>query len=70
MHKSILKNQHKGINQRWKYVAQVQQQRPELPTVTSTWHACGYKVHKLRQRYMLKTFQVHLGSLLVFTCGT
>ena len=26
-------------------VTQVQQQRPELPTVTLTWHACRYKVH-------------------------
>ena len=31
---------HKGVNQRSKYVAQVQQQRP---TVTLTWHACKYK---------------------------
>ena len=45
---------HKGANWRWKYVRQVQQQRPESPTVTLTWHACKYKVHKLHQRYILK----------------
>ena len=43
---------HKGVNQRSKYVTQVQQQRPESPRVTLTWHACKYKVHKLHQRYM------------------
>ena len=37
---------HKGVNWRWKYGTQVQQQRPESPTVTLTWHACKYKVHK------------------------
>ena len=29
---------------------QLQQQRPESPTVTLTWHACKYKVHKHHQR--------------------
>ena len=29
-------------------------QRPESPTVTFTWHASKYKVHKLHQRYILK----------------
>ena len=38
---------HKRVNQRSKYVTQIQQQRPELPTVTLTWHACKYLVHKL-----------------------
>ena len=38
---------HKGVNQPSKYATPVQQQRPELPTVTLTWHACKYKVHKL-----------------------
>ena len=33
---------HKGVNQLSKYVTQVQQQRPELPTVTITWHVCKY----------------------------
>ena len=42
---------HKGVNQRSKYMTQVQQ-RAELPTVTLTWHACKYKVHKLHQRYI------------------
>ena len=28
-------------------------QRPESHTVTHTWHASKYKVHKLRQRYIL-----------------
>ena len=36
---------HKGVS--------TQQQRPESPTVTVTWHASKYKVHKLHQRYML-----------------
>ena len=35
---------HKGVNQRSKDVTQTQQQRPELPTVTLTWHASTYKV--------------------------
>ena len=48
---------------------QAQQQRPESPKVTLTWHAvhklhqrysltwhsCKYKVHKLQQRYVLCT---------------
>ena len=34
---------------------QTQQQRPELPTVTLTWHACKYEVRKLHQRYILKS---------------
>ena len=44
---------HKGVNQSSKDVTQVQQQRPESPTVTLTWHACKQKVHKLTQRYIL-----------------
>ena len=28
-------------------------QRPGSPTVTHTWHASKYKVHKLHQRYIL-----------------
>ena len=53
------KSTHKGVNQCSKYVTQVQQQRPESPTVTTvtlTWHACKYKVHKLHQRYILRIF--------------
>ena len=33
-------------------LTQVQQQRPESPTVTLTRHACKHKVHKLHQRYI------------------
>ena len=32
---------------------QTQQQRSESLTVTLTWHASKYKVHKLHQRYIL-----------------
>ena len=46
---------HKGVNSRSKCVTQVQQQRPESSTVTLTWHACTYSVHKLRQRYKTTT---------------
>ena len=42
---------HKAVNYRSKYVTQVQQ-RPESPTVTLTWNACKYEVHKLHQRYI------------------
>ena len=49
---------HKGVNQRSKYITQVQQQRPESPTVTLTWHACKYKVHKLR--YILSRWEFTL----------
>ena len=28
--------------------------RPESPTVTLTWHACKYEVHKLHQQYILE----------------
>ena len=45
---------HEGVHYRSKHVTQVQQQRPKSPTVTLTWHACKYKVHKLHQRYILK----------------
>ena len=44
---------HKGGNQRSKDVTQVQQQRPESPTATLTWHASKYKAHKLHQWYIL-----------------
>ena len=43
---------HKGVNKCSKYVTQVQQQRPESHTVTLTWHARKYTVHKLHQRYI------------------
>ena len=55
---------HKGSTHNWrsKYVTQVQQQRPESPTVTLTQHACKYKVHP--QKWMpssgiYPTFQAH-----------
>ena len=38
---------------------QLQQQRPESPTVTLTWRACKYKIHKLHQRYLLKQEEQH-----------
>ena len=38
---------HRGVNQRSKYVTQVQQ-RPESPTVTLTWHTYRkYAIHRL-----------------------
>ena len=37
--------QNKGANQCLKDVAQTQQQRPELPMVTFTWHARKYREH-------------------------
>ena len=46
------KSTHNGVNQRSKYVTQVKQ-RSVLPTVTLTWHACKYTVHKVHQRYIL-----------------
>ena len=45
-----------------KYVTQVQQQRPESPTVTLTWHACKYKVHELEDVPLVEFMY------LVFTC--
>ena len=36
----IFESTHKGVNQCSKDVTQTQQQRPEWPTVTFTWHAC------------------------------
>ena len=41
----------KGVNQRPKAVTQTQQQRPESPTETLTWHASKFKVPKLHQMY-------------------
>ena len=45
---------HKGVNQRSKYVTQVQQQRPESSAVTLIWHACKYEVHKLHLKMYLR----------------
>ena len=44
---------HEGVNWYLKYVAQAQQQRPELLKVTVTWQACKYEVHKLLKRMYL-----------------
>ena len=52
----------KGVNQRSKDVTQTQQQRPESPAVTLTWHAGKYKVHKLHQRYILKIVNTKLNQ--------
>ena len=43
---------YKGVNKRSKDVTQVQQQRPECPTVTLTWLACKYKGRKRHQSYI------------------
>ena len=48
----LSKSTNRGVNQCSKYVTRVQQQRPESPTVTLTWHACKYMVQKLHQRYI------------------
>ena len=40
-----------------KYITEVQQQRPELPTVTLTRHACMSKVHKLYERYIFNIYE-------------
>ena len=53
-HSAHAESTNKGVNQNSKYIAQVQQQRYESPTVTLTWLAFKYKVHKLHQRYILK----------------
>ena len=60
------KSTHKGANWRSKYVTQVQQRRPESPTVTRAWRSCKYKVHKLHQRYILKGTSVEF-LYLAFT---
>ena len=53
-----LESTHKGVNQCSKGVTQTQQQRPESPSVTLTWHASKYKVHKLHQEYILLLEQI------------
>ena len=52
-HVSTTKATQKGVNQRSKDVTQMQQQRPELPTVALTCHATKCKVHKLHKMYIL-----------------
>ena len=47
---SAIKSMNKAADLHSKDVTQTQQ-RPELPTVTCTWHASKYKVHELHWRY-------------------
>ena len=42
---------HKIVDLCLKDITETQQQRPESPTVTLTWHASTYRVHKLHYRY-------------------
>ena len=58
----------KEVNQRSKDVTQTQQQRPELPTVTLTWHASKHKVHKLHQKYILCVEFMYLDLILTPLC--
>ena len=51
-----------GVNYHSEYVTQEQQQRPQSPTVTLTWHACKYKVHKPEDVPLVEFMY------LVFTC--
>ena len=53
----------KGVNKLSKDVTQTQQQRSESPTVTLTWRASKYKVHKFHQSY------IHFGSVHVLLKG-
>ena len=45
-----LNPQNKGGSQYSKDVTRTQQQRPESPMATLTWHASKYKVHQLTER--------------------
>ena len=53
---------HKGVNLCLKVITQAQQQRPESPTETLTWHVCKYKLHKLHQRNIHVPFDLFAGS--------
>ena len=59
---------YKGVNSKMSHNHNMWQ-RPESPTVTLTWHVCKYRVHKLHQRFVLKS-DVPLVEFmrLVFTC--
>ena len=61
---------HKGVNWRSKDVTQIQQQRPESPTITLTWHACKYKVCKLHQRHILKNGCPLVAYIIPYISGT
>ena len=50
---------HKGVNLRSKDVTQAQQQRPQYPTKTLSWHASKCKVHKLNQRILSPGLRVN-----------
>ena len=43
---------HKGVKQR-RMTSHKHNNKSESPTITLTWHACKYKVHKLHERYIL-----------------
>ena len=43
---------HKGVKQR-RLTSHKHNNKSESPTITLTWHACKYKVHKLHERYIL-----------------
>ena len=51
-HSARAQSTHKGVKQRSKDATQRQQQRPQSLTVTFTWHAGKYEVHKLHERYI------------------
>ena len=55
----LRQSKHKGVNSGSKDVTQTQPS-PESPTVTLTWNASKYKVHKLHQRYILTYSNSHL----------
>ena len=46
----------KVVTQRSIDVTQIQQERPQSPTVTLTWRAGKYKVHKLHRIDILMVF--------------
>ena len=48
-----------------KSIAQVQQQRPESPMVTLTWHVCKYTVQKPPEGYILKIKKQLLSDVLI-----
>ena len=60
-----LESTHKGVNQPLKYITQVQQ-RPELLTVTLTWHTCKYKVPEVQPHFIFKISQDIFFFLLLF----
>ena len=48
-------------------MTQTQQQRPESPTVTPTWHASKDKAHKVHQKYIEEAMPL-AGSVLIMVC--